>query len=207
MRRKDELTFNTFTGTDLELPLSGHNLGVGSRDLYTGEQASLVVSLDNVSAVDLASANTTVVWALWTGIAANWPAIGLVESIKEGILLLKTEPRLVGLVGLHELSTLVAVVELVWGSVGIPALGDNQDVGSATERVGEDGHRSEIDIRVIAWSLASRAAVKVPLGKVFNLEETVLWDLGESLGILRVRKSSEVGPLRLSWVGGSSPLT
>lgn len=139
----------------MELPLSGHDLGIGTRDFYTSEQASLVVSLDNVSAVDLASANTTVVWALRTGIATNWPAIGLVESVKEGVLLLEAEPRLVSLVGLHELGTLVAVVELVWGSIGIPALGNYQDVGSTTERVGEDGNRSEVDIRVIAWSLAS----------------------------------------------------
>jgi len=167
----------------LELPLGGHNLSIGTRDLYTGEQASLVVSLDNVSAVDLASADTTVVWALWTGVTANGPAIGLVEGVEEGVLLLKTEPWLVGLVSLHELGTLVAVVELVWGSIGIPALGDNQDVGSATEWVGEDGNRSEVDIRVVAGSLAGRATIKVPLGEVFNLEVAVLGDLGESLKI------------------------
>jgi hypothetical protein len=119
--------------------------------------------------------------------------------------LLETEPWVVLLVGLHELGALVAVVELVWGSVGIPALGNNQDVGSATEWIGEDGNRSEVDIGVVAWSLASRAAVKVPLGKVVNLELTVLWDLGESLEISRIRIHSMAGPA--SARGSGSALT
>jgi hypothetical protein len=179
----ERLTLNTLTRTDLELPLSWHDLGISTRDLYTSKQASLVVSLDNVSAVDLASTNTTVVWALWTGVTADRPAIGLVEGVKEGVLLLETEPWLMSLVGLHKLGTLMAVVELVWSSIGVPALGDDQDVGSATEWVGEDGNRSEVDIGVVAWSLASRATIKIPLGKILNLEEAVLWDLGESLEI------------------------
>jgi len=188
----------------LELPLGRHNLSIGTRDFYTSEQASLVVSLDDVSAVDLASADTAVVWALWTWVATNWPAIGLVKGVEEGVLLLKTEPWLVGLVGFHELGTLVAVVELVWGSIGIPALGNDQDVGSTTEGVGEDGNGSEVDIRVVTGSLASRATVKVPLGKVFNLEDAILGDLGESLKIhlsvssqisarFRSRRSGETG--------------
>ncbi len=75
----------------------------------------------------------------------------------------------------------MAVVELVWGSIGVPAFGDNQNVGSATEWVWEYGNRPEVDIGVITWSLASRATVKVPLWEVFNLEDTVLWNFGESL--------------------------
>jgi hypothetical protein len=183
----------------LELPLSGHNLGIGTRDLYTGEQTSLVVSLDNVSAVDLASTNTTVVWALWAGITANWPAIRLVKGVKKGVFLLETEPWLVDLVGLHELGTLMTIVELVWGSIGIPALGNNQNVGSATEWVGEDGNGPKVNIRVVAGSLASRAAIEVPLGKVLNLEVPILWDLGEGLEkitsqyILKYRAASARG--------------
>jgi hypothetical protein len=165
----------------LEFPLSGHNLGIGAGDLDTSVQASLVVSLNDISAVNLASTDTTVVWALRTWETVDWPAIRLVAHIKKGVLLLETEPRLVGLVGLHELSTLVAVVELVWGSIGIPALGENQDVGGATEWVREDGNRSEVDIGVVAWGLASRAAVKIPLWEVIESEFTALWDLEESL--------------------------
>ena len=59
------------------------------------------------------------------------------------------------LVGLHELSTLMTVVELVWGSIGIPALGEDQDVGGTSEWIGENGNGSEVDIGVVAWGLAS----------------------------------------------------
>lgn len=51
-------------GADLELPLSGHDLGVGARDADTGIETGLVVSLDNVTLDDLASANTAVVRTL-----------------------------------------------------------------------------------------------------------------------------------------------
>jgi hypothetical protein len=85
---RSKLTFNTFTRADLEFPLSWHDLGVSSRDLYTSEQASLEVSLNDISAIDLAGTNTTVVWALRTGEAANGPAIGSIGRVKKGVLLL-----------------------------------------------------------------------------------------------------------------------
>jgi hypothetical protein len=79
---------NTLARTNLEFPLSWHNLGVGTRDLDTGEQASLVVRLDDVSAVDLASTNTTVVWALWTWETSNGPSIRFVKHVEESVFLL-----------------------------------------------------------------------------------------------------------------------
>lgn len=50
--------------TDLELPLGGHDLGVGTRDVDTSVQACLVVRLHDVTLDNLASANTAVVRAL-----------------------------------------------------------------------------------------------------------------------------------------------
>lgn len=75
----------------------------------------------------------------------------------------------------------MSVVELVWCSIGIPAFTDNQDVWALTEWVGEYSSGSEIDIGVVAWSLASRAAVEVPLRKVIEGEFATLWDLGKGL--------------------------
>jgi len=75
----------------------------------------------------------------------------------------------------------MAVVELVWGSIGVPALGENQDVGGTTQWVREDGNGSEVDIRVVTWGLASRATVEVPLWEVIESEFTAFWDLEESL--------------------------
>lgn len=49
---------------DLELPLSGHHLGVGARDADTSVETGLVVSLDDITLNNLASANTAVVRTL-----------------------------------------------------------------------------------------------------------------------------------------------
>jgi hypothetical protein len=175
------LTFNALARTNLELPLCGHDLGISTGDLDTCEQASLVVSLYNISAVDLASTDTAVVWALWSRETSRGPAVWLVKHIEEGVLLLKTEPWLVGSVSLHELGTLVTVVVLVWGSIGIPALSDNQNVGGTAEWVGEDGYGSEVNIRVVAWGLSCGGTVKVPFWEILNLELARFWDLGEGL--------------------------
>jgi hypothetical protein len=137
---------DTEAGTDLELPLGGHDLGVGTGDLDAGVQARLVVSLDDVTAVDLAGTHTAVVWALGTGETVDGPAIWSIRHIEESVFLLETEPWLVVLVRLHELGALVAVVELVGGSIGIPALGHDQDIGGATEGIGEDSAGAEVDI-------------------------------------------------------------
>jgi hypothetical protein len=104
------------------------------------------VRLDDITAEDLAGTNTTVVWALWSWVAVYWPSVWSVGHVEEGVLLLKTEPRLLVLVRLHELGSLVAVVELVWGSIGVPALAEDEDVWVIAQWVGEDGDGAEIDV-------------------------------------------------------------
>lgn len=75
--------------------------------------------------------------------------------VEEGVLLLETEPGLESSVGLHDLGALMAVVVLVRSAVGVPALGEDNDVGRAAERIGVDGGRAQVDIGVVAGSLAS----------------------------------------------------
>jgi hypothetical protein len=161
--------------------LSRHDLGVGTRDLDTGIQASLVVSLNNISAEYFAGANTAVVRALRTWEAVGWPSIWTVGEIKKSVLLLQTKPWIVNFVCFHKLGTLSTVVELVWGSVWVPALSENQDVGGATEWVREDGNRSEVNIRVFARSLTRRGAIKVPFWEILESEFARFWDLENSL--------------------------
>lgn len=60
-----------------------------------------------------------------------------------------------GLVSLHKLGSLMSVVELVWGSISVPALSDNQDIGSTTEWIWENSDGAEVDIGVVAWGLTS----------------------------------------------------
>lgn len=160
---------NAVTGTNLVLPLGGHDFGVGARDLDASEEAGLVVSLDDVTHDNLASTDTAVVRTLGSGETTGGPAKRSVIEIKEGVLLLETEPGLVVSVGLHNLGTFVAEVELVGGSIGVPALSKDDDVGGTAEGIGVDGARAKVDIRVVAGGLLGRGTIEVPDGEVFSL--------------------------------------
>lgn len=63
----------------------------------------------------------------------------------------------------------MSVVVLVRGTISVPALSENNDVGRATERIGEDGARSEVDIGVVAGSLSGGRTIEVPDGKILGL--------------------------------------
>lgn len=92
---------------------------------------------------------------LRSGETVGGPAIWPVVEVEEGVLLLETKPGLVAGVGLHQLGALMAVVELVGGAVGVPALGEDNDVAAVDpEGVGEDGNGLQVDIAVVAGGLA-----------------------------------------------------
>lgn len=150
----NKLTINTGTWANLELPLGRHDLGVGAGDADAGVQAGLVMCLDDIAAEDLAGADTTVIWALWSRVTIYWPSIRPVGHVEKGILLLKTEPRLLVLVRLHEFRGLMTMVILVWGSIWIPTFTENEDVWGAAHWVGEHGDGAEVNIRVVAGGLA-----------------------------------------------------
>lgn len=162
------LTLDTSARSDLELPLGRHNLGIGSRDFDAGVQASLVVSLNDISAKNLSSTNTTVVWALRTGETIGGPSVWPIGHIEKGVFLLKTEPWFVLSVCLHQLGALVTVVEFVRGSISVPALVQDDDVGGTTERIREDSTWAEVHIGVVSRSLISRRTVKVPFWEIGN---------------------------------------
>lgn len=148
-------TVNAGARTDLVLPLSRHDLGVGAGDVDASVQAGLVVSLDDVAAEDLARADTAVVRTLGTGEAALGPAIGPAVDVEQGVLLLETEPEFVLLVGLNHDGSIVAVVVGVRLAVSAPSLAHDEDIVAETEGVGVEGNRAEVDIRVVTGSLAS----------------------------------------------------
>lgn len=183
---------NTLARTDLELPLGGHDLGVGAGDVDTSVQACLVVRLDDVTLDDLAGTDTAVVRALrsgetvgglwktrkahlvsiapfdlqnegptWGTYPAEWPVV----EVEQGVLLLETEPGLVGGVLLHQLGSLVSVVELVGCAIGHPALGQDENVVAAlgAERVGVDSDGLQVDVAVVTRGLAGGGTVEVPL--------------------------------------------
>jgi hypothetical protein len=75
-RNLAKLTIDTGAGADLILPLGRHDLSVDTGDVDTGVQTGTVVSLDDITAVDLAGTDTAVVRTLGTGETATGPAVG-----------------------------------------------------------------------------------------------------------------------------------
>jgi len=147
---------DTLAGADLEFPLGRHDLGVGARDVDAGIEAGLVMGLDNVTLDDLAGSNTAVVRALGSRETTSGPAERALVVAKQGVLLLETEPGLPLGVEVHDLLALMSEVELVGRTIGIPALREDKDVGRAAERVREDRNGSQVNIGVVAGSLAGR---------------------------------------------------
>jgi hypothetical protein len=122
------LTFDTGTGAYLVFPLRRHDLCIDTGDLDSRIKTGLVVSLDDISAVNISSPDSAVVWALGTGETALGPAIWPPIWREEGVLLLEAEPQLMLLVGLHQAGCLVTVVELVGAPIWIPGFTENEDV-------------------------------------------------------------------------------
>lgn len=141
-------------GTNLVLPLRGHDLGVGAGDVDLSIQAGLVVSLDDVTAEDLAGADTAVVWALGSRETVLGPAIWPTELVKEGVFLLETEPELGLGVLLEDDGGVVAEVVCVGAAVGHVGLAHDEDIVTQTEGIGVEGNRAEVDIRVVTRRLA-----------------------------------------------------
>lgn len=139
-------TVDTLARTDLEFPLGGHDFCVDPGDLDTSVQTSLVVSLDDISTVDLASSYTAVVWSLRSWETLLGPAIRSAVKTKEGVFLLETKPWLLLGIGLHETGAVMTVVELVGGAIVVPTLAEYENVIAATEGIGVDFDRSEVDV-------------------------------------------------------------
>eukprot|EP00356_Strombidium_inclinatum_P008052 CAMPEP_0170486484 /NCGR_PEP_ID=MMETSP0208-20121228/5491_1 /TAXON_ID=197538 /ORGANISM="Strombidium inclinatum, Strain S3" /LENGTH=400 /DNA_ID=CAMNT_0010760441 /DNA_START=89 /DNA_END=1291 /DNA_ORIENTATION=+ len=190
---------DTRAGPNLELPLARHDLGVGTGNLDAGIQASFVVSIGNGPSEGNVTADRAVVGALVAGVARSRPAIraGLeaVVLLKHGVLLLNTEPGFLFDVLLENLlgeSAEVGVAghELRVGGVhpGV-GLAQDHDVVSASEGVGEEEAGLQDHLGVFSRGLVGRRAVKVPVGK--------LLDLGDSLGespALRAEAHNAVDP-------------
>lgn len=126
------------------------------------------MSLDDITAVDLAGTDTTVVGTLGTGETATGPAVGPSISTEESVLLLQTEPEALVGVGLHQTVGIVTVVELVGASIGIPGLAEDKDVVTLAEGVGVVSDGAKVDIGVVTGGLVGGGTVKVPLGELIN---------------------------------------
>ena len=104
------------------------------------------MGFNNVSAINSAGADTTVIGALRSWETSFWPAIRPIVEAKKSVLLLETEPWLVRSISVHQPLGFMAVVELVRGPVMIPALAEDENVVASTERIWVDGYWTEVDI-------------------------------------------------------------
>lgn len=137
------------------------------------------MSLNDISAVNLAGTNTAVIRTLGTGETTAGPAIGPPIRTQKSVLLFQTEPPILLSVGLHETSGFVTEVELVGCPIRIPSLAEHDDVITEAEGIREDCGGAEVDVGVIPAGLAGRGAIEIPFGKFINRFD----DLGEGLGL------------------------
>ena len=99
-----------------------------------------VVGLDEITGKHLSGSDTTVVRTLRTRETHLGPSIHLSIGVKQGVLLLQTEPRHVLLDRVHDFRAVCTVVGLVDGAVIVVAFTEDEDVVAATEGVFEHGN-------------------------------------------------------------------
>jgi len=160
---------DALAGTNLELPLSGHDFGIGAGNVDSSIEASLVVSLDNVTAVNLVGSDSAVVGSLGSWETILGPSEGVHVLVQEGVLLLNSEPGFLVLGLFHDLIAALSVVRLRRLLVILVGFTKHQFVVAQPEGILVDCHRVQVDIGVGALSLASTAAVKVPDWQFFRV--------------------------------------
>ena len=146
----------------LKFYLSWHDFSVGSANVDASVKSGPVVSLDNIATKDFAGADTAVIWALGSGEAILGPAKGMQIVVEQSVLLLDAEPRLVLAGQLHGFQAGSAVVGLARFLVVLVGVAENESVVAQVKGIPVDSHRIEVDVRVAALGLVSRAAVIVP---------------------------------------------
>ena len=93
----------------------------------------------------------------------------MLVTVKESVLLLDTEPRLLVLSLLHDLETLLPLVGLHGLLEVVEGFTEDQEVVSSGEWTGIHLDRLEVDIRVGSISLIAGAPVIIPLGQILHL--------------------------------------
>lgn len=153
---------HTHARAHLELPLGRHNLGICAANLHSGIETRLVVRLHDIAAENLVRSYAAVVRTLRSRIATLRPAQRLLVKVKQRVLLLNAEPRL--LVGhlTGGFGARMSAVALARRLVELEGFAHDEDVVPALKGIAVDRHRMQVRVRVLANRLSRRAAVKVP---------------------------------------------
>jgi len=134
------------------------------------------VLLCNSTANSRTSASRAVVWALWRWLAAirietigNGRDFTNLSWFHEGVLLLNTKPRIMGLVLLHDCGTLCPCITNSRLAIpSVPGIAHDKDVGRTTEWISEDSAWPDVYLRVVPLCLFSAAPIVVPDLKILN---------------------------------------
>src|SRR5437763_237586 len=159
-------------GADLELPLSGHDLGVRADDVDPGAHARLGMRLDDLAPEDLVAADAAVVAALRRGEAVVGPAERPV-ALEEGVLLLDAEPGVVLFVLFDDLAQPRSRVRPVHAAVRVQHFAEDEEVALAVQRVRDVLDRTEEKVAEMTARLHRAGAVVAPLGDVVEMLDRV----------------------------------
>ncbi len=133
--------FNSFASSDLELPLSGHNLAIGSVNLNTGIEAGFIMSFHDISAFIESGADGAVVRSLGLGVVTQGPAEGPGQSSSNGgqnsVLLLNSEPRVVLADVREDFGREMSEIRYCGLAINMVGLAKHNFIGSASEGVVE----------------------------------------------------------------------
>jgi len=181
----------TFNGSDLELPLTGENFSVETRDLDTSSKTASHVSFSNISTDSIGGTNGAVVLALrmseTTSGETNGPSVGSTFVLKEDVFLFKTEPRLFISSFFKDFSSIVSEVGSS-RSLEIRVVGFTENQISfflsirarvISERIRAVENGLEDDFRTLGSGLTSGRAIIVPSGKIFDFSA----GLGDTHGL------------------------
>jgi hypothetical protein len=184
-------TLKTFNGTNLELPLTGEDFGIKTRNLDTSSQTASHVGFSNISTDGVGGTDWAVVLSLrmskTTSGETDGPSVGGTFVLKKDIFLLKTEP---GLLINSLVKGFLSIVSKVGFSGGLEirviCFTKNQisfffsiSAFVVSKRIGTEENRLEDDFRALSGGLSSGRTIVVPGGEVFDL----VTDLGDAHGL------------------------
>jgi len=174
-------TVDTSAGTNLVLPLTGHNLRVSTGDVKTGVQTGAVVSVTNTATKGVLGSAGTVIRSLCLRVSVDRPSErGDTIRVEQGVFLFNTEPGDMGGGLVHNFLAVGVGVGRDGGLLTVreDVLAKDQDVGGATEGILVHSNRDQVNFRVLAIGLSSTRTIVVPDGEVLDLGGSGLQSAG-----------------------------
>ena len=160
-------------GTDLELPLAGHDLRVDSCELETRRQAGIDMIVGNFAAENAIRAGTAVVGALGSRVTAVGETGGVSLDGHHRVFLLDSEPGILGFElrsGFHRGRAIVGVTRT---PIGVVDLAQDEQAIAPAQRVGAGEHGFQHAVRGVPFGLLRGRPIETPNRGLFALGENL----------------------------------